>query len=76
MDWAEGSFPPIGVEEGQETRGGRTECSGWGVGFVHSLKVDWRGSSSCYSVGKYHGLVVDVSFDWKPVERGDCRGAG
>jgi hypothetical protein len=27
-----------------------------------------RGSSSCCSVGKHHGLVVDVSFDWKPAE--------
>ena len=22
-----------------------------------------------YSVGKYHGLVVDASFDWKPEGR-------
>ena len=38
------------------------------------------GSSSCCSVGKRHGLVVDASFDWKPVqcaeERGDMRGLG
>ena len=53
------------------------ECSGWGVGFQHSLKVG-RYSSSCCSVGKHHGLVV--SFDWKPVEcveeRGDMGEAG
>ena len=34
-----------------------------------------RGSASGCSGGKYHGLVVDVSFDWKPAkcveERGD-----
>ena len=42
-------------------------CSGWGVGFEHSLKVEW-GSSSCCSVDKYHGLVMDTSFDWKPVD--------
>ena len=48
----------------KETRGGRTECSGWVVGFEHSLKVG-RGCSSCCSIGKYHGLVVDASFDWK-----------
>ena len=32
----------------------------WSVGFEHSLKVR-RGSSSCCSVGKHHGLVVDAS---------------
>ena len=37
------------------------------VVFEHSLKVG-KGSSSCCSVGKHHGLVVDASFDWKPVE--------
>ena len=36
----------------------------------HSLKVG-RGSSSCCSVGKHHGLVVDASFNWKPVECGE-----
>jgi hypothetical protein len=36
---------------------------GWGVGFEQSLKIT-RGSSSCCSVGKHHGLVVDA----KPVE--------
>ena len=35
-----------------------------GVGFQHSLKV-WKDSSSCCSVGKYHDLVVDASFDWR-----------
>ena len=59
-----GRCPPIGV-------GGLRDHSwpywSWGVGFEHSLKVG-RGSSSCCSVGKYHGLEVDVSFDWKPVE--------
>jgi hypothetical protein len=40
---------------------------GWGVVFEHSLKVG-RDSFSCCSVGKHHGLVVDASFDWKPVE--------
>ena len=43
------------------------EFSGWGVGFEHSLKVG-RGSSSCCSIGKHHGLEVDLSFEWKPVE--------
>jgi hypothetical protein len=31
------------------------------------MKVGW-GSSSCCSVGKYSGLVVDASFDWKLVD--------
>ncbi|KAK6310583.1 hypothetical protein J4Q44_G00186380, partial [Coregonus suidteri] len=39
-----------------------------------------RGSSSCCSVGKHHGLVVDASFNWKPVEcaeeGGDVRELG
>jgi hypothetical protein len=48
---------------------GRTEYLGWGVRFELSLKVG-RISSSCCSIGKYHGLVVDASFDWKPVECG------
>ena len=38
--------------------GGRTECSSCGEVFEHSLKLR-RGSSSCCSVGKSHGLVVD-----------------
>ena len=54
LDWAD--------REGQETRGGRTEWSGWVIGFEHSLKVG-RASSSCCTVGKRHGLVVDASFD-------------
>ena len=53
--------------KGQETRGGRTEYLGWGVGFEQNLYVG-RCSSSCCSVGKYHGLLVDASFDWKPVD--------
>ena len=48
-------------------------CSDWGVGFEHSLTVG-RGSSSCCSVGKHHGLVVDASFDWKPVECAEEQG--
>ena len=43
------------------------ECSVWGVGFEHSLKVR-RGSSPCCYIGKHHGSIVDASFDWKPVE--------
>jgi hypothetical protein len=35
----------------------------WGVGFERSLTVG-RGCSG----GKHHGLVVEESFDWKPVE--------
>ena len=49
------------------------EYSVWGVGLEHSLKVG-RGSSRCCSVGKYHGLVVDASFDLKPVECAEERG--
>ena len=37
------------------------------AGFEQSLKVG-RGNSSSCSVDEYHDLVVDVSFDWKPVE--------
>ena len=36
-------------------------------GLEQYLKVGW-GNSSCCSIGKYHGLVVDASFDWKPAE--------
>lgn len=61
LDWAECGW------EGQKTRGGRTKCSGWAVGFKHSLKIG-RSSSSCFSVGKHHGLVMDARFDWKPEE--------
>ena len=45
------------------------EASRCGVGFENSLTVG-RGSSSCCSVGKHYGIVVDASFDWKPVESG------
>jgi hypothetical protein len=55
-----GSCPPVGVRTG-----GRT--SGWDIGFEHSLKIA-RGSSPCCFVVKHHGLVVDASFDWNPVE--------
>jgi hypothetical protein len=64
FDWAEWELP---------SRVSRTECSGSGVGFEHSLKVG-RGSSSCCSVGKHNGLIVDVSFDWKPVECAEEQG--
>ena len=50
--------PPLDCQdrewEGQETRGDRMEYTGWGVGFEQSLWAGW-GSSSCCSVGKYHG---------------------
>ena len=49
------------------------ECSGWGVGFERSLKVG-RGSSPCFFVGKYHGLVLDTSFDWARQELTSCSG--
>ena len=43
------------------------------LGFDHSLKVG-RGRSSCCSIIKHHGLVVDASFDWKPVECAEEQG--
>ena len=54
-------------------RGGRTECSGWGVGFQHRLKV-WRGSFPCCYVGKQQGLEMDVSFDCELQESAKVQG--
>ena len=59
--------------EGQETGGGGTKCSGWDVGFEHSLKAR-RCSSPCCSVGKHQGLGDDVSFDRKLVDCAEERG--
>jgi hypothetical protein len=47
LDWAE--------RELLSSRGGRAKRPEVGVGFEHSLKVG-RGSSSCCSLGKHHGV--------------------
>ena len=62
MDWAEQELPSSSGMKAE-----RPEVAEWGVRFDHSLKVG-SGNYSCCSVGKYHGLVVDASFDWKPAE--------
>ena len=71
FDWAERELPSCrGGPRDQRWRNGvwsGMECSGWDVGFEHSLKVR-MGSSPCCSVGKHQGLEDDASFDWKPVE--------